>query len=212
MPVTIPSAYFYPPPRPAARIERPSDRPYVALGVANTGSGAITLRIGSDSWPVAPATQTVLPLPPDQVPISLTATAFTRVSFTWYLPSDMDAANGIGGSLSQYQSGAIAGPRSGMAPAAGTVTTANVWQLAAPSVAPPTYCDLVVLSNTGTDAISWYLTSETESAPVSDAPPYFTQAAGAPPISLPVGGIENIGVYVTSATAGAAYAVLFSGT
>lgn len=213
MPVTIPSAYFYP--TKPTRVQRPSDRPYVALGVANTGSGAVTLQIGSDSWPVAPATQTVLPLPLEQVPITLLASAFTRVSFTWYLPSDVDAANGIGGSLSQYQSGAIAGPRMGLAPQAGTVTTAGTYQLAILEVGNvPTSTDLLVLSNTGSDTLDWYLISETESAPSTSStdPPQFTQAAGAPPIILPVGGITNLGAYVTSSTAGAAYGVLYSGS
>jgi len=211
MPVTVPSAYFYP--AYPARVQRPSDRPYVALGVANTGSGAVTLQIGSDSWPVAPATQTVLPLPLEQVPITLSASAFTRVSFTWYLPSDLDAANGIGASLSQYQSGPIPGPPNETLSGAGSVATAGTWQFATEAV-PPTYTNLLVLSNTGSDTLQWVIASGVWDEPKPNPPgglPLFTQAAGAPPIVLPLGGVIALGVAVTSSTAGATYAVLFSG-
>jgi len=211
MPVTVPSAYFYP--AQPARVQRPSDRPYVALGVANTGSGAVTLQIGPDSWPVAPSTQTVLPLPLEQVPVTLSASAFTRVSFTWYLPSDLDAANGIGGSLSQYQSGPIPGPPNNTLSGAGSVTTAGTWQFALDAT-PPTYTNVVVLSNTGSDTLQWVTQPDgwVEPNPVPPTgPAMFTQAAGAPPIVLPLGGVPNLGVSVTSSTAGATYAVLFSG-
>jgi hypothetical protein len=211
MPITVPSAYFYP--TQPTRVPRPSDRPYVALGVANTGSGAVTLQIGSDSWPVAPATQTVLPLPLEQVPITLSASAFTRVSFTWYLPSDLDAANGIGGSLSQYQSGPIPGPPNTTLSGAGSVTTAGTWQFAQDAT-PPTYTNVVVLSNTGSDTLQWVTQPEgwVETNPVPPTgPAMFTQAAGAPPIVLPLGGVLNLGVSVTSSTAGASYGYLFSG-
>jgi hypothetical protein len=212
MPVTVPSAYFYPA-QPTFRVNRPSDRPYVALGVANTGSGAITLQIGPDSWPVAPATQTVLPLPLEQVPITLSADAFTRVSFTWYLPSDLDAANGIGGSLSQYQSGPIPGPPNNTVGGTGSVTTAGTWQFAI-DASPPTYTNVLILSNTGSATLQWAMVTGVWAQPnpvPPEGPVMFTQAPGAPPIVLPLGGVIDLGVAVTSSTAGATYGVFFSG-
>lgn len=212
---SIPYIYTTP-----VRVQRPSDRPYVALGIANAGSASVTVRIGPDTWPISAQTQTVLPLPAEQVPITVAATeGIARVTFTWYLPSDLEAANAVGGSVSQYQTGPIPGPPNETYLATGTVTTAGDYQLAM-GASPPSYTDLLVLSNTGADTLQWYLEPRGGSGtlgsnsppPASGTPPYFTQAAGAPPIILPLGGTQALGVWVTSTTAGAAYAVLFSGT
>ena len=222
------------------RIDRPSARAYAALGVANSGGQRVIVSIGAEQWPVAAGFQAVIPLPTtQQVITAYTASATSTVDLTWFMPADIDSVTGLKASLITAQTGSLVNSTAlgtvdvssienpvsldystssplpveivttaDTAPAPdleiGTVATANTYQL----VHVGGMVLGAILSNTGADSLSWGLTTS-DSAPTD---PLFVQASGAAPIVFPaqLGLAGPLYLWVTSATAGAAFAALWA--
>lgn len=175
-----------------------------------------------------------------QVITAYTASATSTVDLTWFMPADIDSVTGLKASLITAQTGSLVSSTalgtvdvnsienpvsldystssplpveivttSDTAPAPdleiGTVATANTYQLVASTGGVLLGA---ILSNTGADSLSWGLTTS-DSAPTD---PLFVQASGAAPIVFPaqLGLAGPLYLWVTSATAGAAFAALWA--
>lgn len=196
------------------RLQRPEDRPFAALGVANLGAETAIIDIGGAQWAVNAGFRQVVPLPTHRQPLyARTASNSTSVELSWYDPEDMAGVAGLSSSLPQAATGTLT-----TATTIGTVAVSSIetavslaYSATAPlPVAITTPSDttpaLDIYLGTVTTASTYQLVASTggtllacvmsntgadslswglTASDVAPSAPAFVQASGAPPITLP---------------------------